>query len=170
MDRIVSNATPLIYLAKANRLNLLQTLIKETLIPESVHQEVVIKGKHLGEKDAFLIDRAISQGWILVRSIKKIYNVQIEIHPGEAEVISLAKESGIEIVLIDDIKGRIASEIAGLRPRGTLWLLLKAVKDHILSFEQFLATLEDIIRAGFYLKEEVYLKAVREAGKLAEVS
>lgn len=170
MDRIVSNATPLIYLAKANRLNLLQALIKETLIPQSVHQEVVINGKQLGEKDAFLVDKAISQGWILVRSSKKMYNAQIELHPGEAEVISLAKESGIEIVLMDDSKGRIASEMAGLRPRGTLWLLLKAVKANILNLDQFLATLENITRAGFYLKEEVYLKAVREARKLTEVS
>ncbi|NIA09178.1 MAG: DUF3368 domain-containing protein [Nitrospiraceae bacterium] len=46
---------------------------------------------------------------------------------------------------------------------GTLWLILKAVKNHSLNFDQFLSTLEDIVQSGFYLKEEVYLKAVRKA-------
>ena len=169
MNRLVSNSTPLIYLAKANRLNLLQAIVKKTLIPEAVYREVVIEGKHLGEKDAFRVDRAITEGWILVKSVKDLYHVEITIHPGEAEVISLAKETKTKIVLMDDVKARVASEMAGLRPIGTLWLILKAVKNQILNFDQFLATLEDITRSGFYLKEEVYLKAVRQARNLAGI-
>ena len=53
MDRIVSNATPLIYLAKSNKLSLLQTIVNQVLIPEAVFQEVVIEGKRLGEKDSY---------------------------------------------------------------------------------------------------------------------
>jgi predicted nucleic acid-binding protein len=167
MDKVVSNATPLIYLAKANQLNLLQTMVKQLFIPEAVYREVVIEGKRLGEKDAYRIERAITQGWIMVQDVKIIYPVEITIHPGEVEVISLAKEKGIEAVLIDDAKARAASELTGLKPVGTLWLILKAVKNHILNFDEFLSTLEDIIQAGFYLKEEVYLKAVRIAKKLS---
>jgi len=166
MDRIVSNATPLIYLAKADQLNLLQNIVKQVFIPEAVHREVVIEGRRLGEKDAFRVEKAIKQGWMIVQGIKSIYPVEIIIHPGEAEVISLAKEKGIEEVLIDDAKARAASEMAGLKPIGTLWLILKAVKDHLLTFDHFLSTLEDIVQAGFYLKEEVYLKVVRQARDL----
>ena len=167
MDRIVSNATPLIYLAKADQLNLLQRIVKRVFIPEAVHREVVIEGKRLGEKDAFRVEKAIKQGWMIVQGIKSIYPVEIIIHPGEAEVISLAKEKGIEEVLIDDAKARAASEMAGLKPIGTLWLILKAVKDHLLTFDQFLSTLEDIVQSGFYLREEVYLKVVRKARELS---
>jgi hypothetical protein len=46
-------------------------MLKETLILEAVHREVVIEGKHLEEKDAFCVYRAISQGWILVQSVKR---------------------------------------------------------------------------------------------------
>jgi predicted nucleic acid-binding protein len=168
MDRVVSNATPLIYLAKANKLSLLQTMVKQVFIPEAVYREVVSEGKRLGEKDAYRVEKAINEGWILVQSAKSIYPVEISIHPGEVEVISLAKEKGIEAVLIDDVKARAASEMAGLRPIGTLWLMLKAVKNHMLDFDEFLSVLEDIIQSGFYLKEEVYLKAVRKARKLSE--
>jgi len=166
MDRLVSNATPLIYLAKANQMSLLQSMVKQVYIPEAVYREVIIEGKRLGEKDAYRVEKAIKQGWIIVQGIKRIYPVEVTIHPGEAEVISLAKEKGIEVVLIDDAKARAASEMAGLKPIGTLWLILKAVKDHLLNFDQFLSTLEDIVQAGFYLKEEVYLKVVRQAREL----
>lgn len=167
MDRVVSNATPLIYLAKANKLSLLQTMVKKVFIPEAVYREVVSEGKRLGEKDAYRVEKAINEGWILVQGVKNIYPVEITIHPGEVEVISLAKGKGIQAVLMDDVKARAASEMAGLRPIGTLWLMLKAVKNHMLDFDEFLSVLEDIIQSGFYLKEEVYLKAVRKARKLS---
>jgi len=35
-------------------------------------------------------------------------------------------------VLMDDAKARASSEMAGLKPIGTLWLILKAVKNHLL--------------------------------------
>jgi predicted nucleic acid-binding protein len=73
----------------------------------------------------------------------------------------------IKIVLMDDIKARTAAETAGLSPKGTLWLLLKAVKRKILNFDQFLVTLEDIVRSGFYIKEDVFLKAVHTAKNLS---
>lgn len=167
MDKVVSNATPLIYLAKANQLSLLQSMVKQVFIPEAVYREVVVEGKRLGEKDAYRVERAIAQGWIIVQGIKIVFPVEITIHPGEVEVISLAREKGIETVLMDDTKARAASEMAGLRPIGTLWLILKAVKNHLLNFDQFLSAFEDILQSGFYLKEEIYLKAVRKARELS---
>lgn len=167
IDRLISNATPLIYLAKADQLKILQNVIHQVLIPQSVYGEVVVEGKNLGEKDAYRVDRAISQGWIIAQEVKNIYPVEIPIHPGEAEVISLAKEMGVERVLLDDVKARVACQLAGLRPIGTLGIILRAVRDHKLSFDQFLTTLDDIVRSGFYLKEEIYLRAVQEAKKIS---
>lgn len=141
MDKLVSNATPLIYLAKANHLKILQTCVRQVFIPQSVFHEVVVEGKRLDKKDAYRVDQAIKQGWILVQEVKEFYPNEIPVHPGEAEVISLAKEMDIEIVLIDDVKARTAGELAGLKPIGTLGILLKAIKDHKLNFEEFLTTL-----------------------------
>ena len=49
---IVSNSTPLIHLAKIERLNLLKEFFEEILIPEAVYQECVVEGKD--SKDAEL--------------------------------------------------------------------------------------------------------------------
>jgi len=167
MDRIVSNARPLIYLAKANHLEVLKDAVHQILIPRVVYQEVVVDGKRLGERDAFRVDQAVLQSWIKVEQAREAYPVEIPIHPGEAEVISLAKAMGVEWVLLDDVKARTASELAGLKPIGTLGILLRAIKDGKLSFDRFLSTLEEMVRSGFYLKEDLYLRAVREANRLS---
>ena len=167
MDKIVSNATPLIYLAKANQLQILREVVFQVFIPQRVYHEVVAEGKRLEEEDAYLVDEAVKEGWISVHQVKKQYPVQIPIHPGEREVISLAKELGILRVLMDDTKARKASELLGLKPTGTLGILLRAVAMHKLTFEHFLDILEGMVQSGFYLREEVYLKAVHEAHKLS---
>ena len=51
MDRIVTNATPLIYLAKFDKLNLLKAIANRVYIPEAVLKEVVIEGRRLGESE-----------------------------------------------------------------------------------------------------------------------
>jgi len=167
MDRIVSNATPLIYLAKADKLVLLQRVIKNVLIPDAVFQEVVVEGKRLGEKDAFRVEKAIAEGWLEVKEVKKIISLQFALHSGEIEVISLAKEKGINAVLMDDTKARSAAEIVGLKAVGTLWVILQAVKSKIIDFDECLSTLEAIIDSGFYLKDEIYIKVIRTARNLS---
>ena len=52
----VSNAGPLIHLAKIGRLNLLKDIFNRIIIPESVKVEVIDKRKERGKPDAFLID------------------------------------------------------------------------------------------------------------------
>ena len=167
MDRIVSNATPLIYLAKADCLDLLRRVIKRTLIPQAVHEEVVVRGKERAEPDAYRVETAIEEAWICVKEVVVHEPVRIALHPGEMDVISLAKEKRISTVLMDDAKARTAADLAGLEARGTLWLLLQAVRSGVIDFERFLATLEILTACGFYLSEDVYLKAIRSARDFA---
>jgi hypothetical protein len=168
MDRIVSNATPLIYLAKTDNLNLLKAIANQVYIPEAVFQEVVIEGKRLGEKDAYRVEKCINQGWLRVKEVKNLLSFDFPLHYGELEVISLAGQEGIKKVLIDDAKARSLADLAGLKPVGTLWVILQAVKNRMLDFDEFLSTLERIIHSGFYLKDEVYIKVIRKARQLSE--
>ena len=168
MDRIVSNATPLIYLAKSNKLSLLQTIVNQVLIPEAVFQEVVIESKRLGEKDSYRVEKAISEGWLKVKKVNNHISFEFSLHAGEIEVISLAREMEIKTVIIDDAKARSAAELAGLIPVGTLGIILHAVKNNIMDFDEFLSTLENIIDSGFYIKDDVYVKVIRTARKLSE--
>jgi predicted nucleic acid-binding protein len=168
MDRIVSNATPLIYLAKTDNLNVLKAVAQQVYIPEAVFQEVVIEGKRLGEKDAYRVEKCIGQGWLKVQKVKSLIHFDIPLHYGELEVISLAVQEGIMNVLIDDAKARSIADLSGLQPLGTLWVILEAVKNRMMGFDEFLSALESIIHSGFYLKDEVYIKVIRKTRELAK--
>ena len=168
MDRIVSNATPLIYLAKADKLTLLKSIVKEVVIPEAVFKEVVMEGKRLGETDAYRVEKCINQGWLKIKEVKNLLSFDFPVHYGELEVISLAVEEEIKAVLIDDAKARSVADLAGLQPVGTLWVILQAVKNRMMDFDEFLSTLESIIHSGFYLKDEIYIKVIRIARQQSE--
>jgi len=167
MKGIVSNATPLIYLAKIGKTDLLKKVFNQVFIPEQVKTEAVNKGKKLGEKDAYLIEKAIKDGWLKV-SKTKIQATPIKLEPGEAAVLSLAKKLGTKEVLIDELPARTAARLLGLTPRGTIYVLLKALEKKEINLNEFLEALRDLANHGFRLKEEVYIEAVGKAREITQ--
>jgi len=168
MSKIVSNATPLIYLGKVGKLNLLECIFGEVIISEEVKREVVDEGKKLKEPDAYLIEKEIKAGWIKVSNVKKLIDVPLKLEKGEISTLSLAKKLGIKEVLIDEAPARTASEVLGLTPRGTIFVLLKALKIREITFDEFLKILNKLLKEGFRLKEEVYLEAIETAKKITQ--
>lgn len=166
MSPVVSNSTPLIYLAKVNKLDLLKSLFTEVFIPQEVKNEVVDKGKMLGKKDAYIVEKAISEGWLKVLTTDTVA-VSIELDPGEIAALSLAKKLKLKEVLIDEASARAAARLLDLTPRGTLFILLKALQKEEIDQEEFLEILNQLLKEGFRLKEEVYLEALKEAKKIA---
>jgi predicted nucleic acid-binding protein len=166
MRDVVSNATPLIYLAKTGRIDLLKKAFGQVFIPEEVKVEVVDKGKMLGEKDAYVIENAISEGWIKVLASDQI-DMPIPLDKGEEAALSLAKKLRLKVVLIDEVSARTAAKLLGLTPRGTLFVLLMALKKEELDLDEFLEVLDELINQGFRLKEEVYMEAVKETRRIA---
>jgi predicted nucleic acid-binding protein len=165
MGQVISNATPLIYLAKAGRINLLKEVFGEVFIPEEVKIEVVDRGKQLGERDAYAIEKAIGEGWLKVLPTE-IVEVPMELDRGEVAALSLAKKLGIKEVLLDEASARAAARLLDLTPRGTIFVLLKALEKKEIDLNEFLKVIDELISHGFRLKEEVYIEAVREARKI----
>jgi len=166
MGGIVSNASPLIYLAKVGRMGLLRKAFGEVFIPDEVKVEVVDRGKELGEGDAYAIERAINEGWLKVSSAEPM-EIPIRLESGEAAVLSLAKKLGLREVLVDEVSARTAARLLDLTPRGTVFVLLRALERREVDLNEFLDLLSKMIRQGFRLKEEVYVEVVREARRIA---
>lgn len=106
---IVSNATPLIYLAKVRKLDLLK-IFEEVVIPEEVKIEL-LAGKLMEMTDAYTVEKAINEGWIKVLKTELI-DVP-EIHLGEKAALSLAKKLGVKEVLVDETSARAAARLLG---------------------------------------------------------
>lgn len=158
---IVSNSTALIYLAKIGKLSLLKELFGKVLIPVEVFREVVTRGKENQHPDAFVIEAATGEGWIEVRGIEAIAELdEFGIDAGESQAISLARSLGLP-ALLDQTHARIAARALGLKPRGTIFVLLAALRKRLLTHEEYLNSLEELVRAGFRMSDEVYLAAVK---------
>lgn len=108
------------------------------------------------------IEGAIEQGWIKLHKTKIIKRLEeFGIDEGEAEAISLAIDLKCKDVLVDQSHARVAAKVFGLTPRGTIFVLLKALRKNIITFDDYLKDLGELIRVGFRMSDEVYVEAVK---------
>jgi len=153
----VSNAGPLIHLAKIGRINLLKEIFNKIIIPRAVKVEVIDKGKEKGKPDAFLID-AID--WIKVMDDPADADQLAErvgIHRGEACAILLAKSLNVP-VLLDDSDARKFALGLGLEVVGSVGVIIRAVRLGVISKEDGLKDLEKLANV-MWLSVNVYEKA-----------
>lgn len=123
---VVSDSSPLIALSSVDRLDLMQLLFDEVIIPVSVHDEVMGQAAKIAAELPFFIRVEPIAAELPVRFLK------LNLHTGESEAIALALERQIQGIILDDKRAReIASEL-GLKVIGTLGLLILAKQKGLL--------------------------------------
>lgn len=153
---IVSDASPLINMAKAGKLNLLRELFGKVLIEEEVKRETIDRGKEEGAPDALVIEDALKEGWIEVDKINEEKSFT-GIHKGEGNSILLAKKHKC-LVLIDEEDAREVARAMGLKVRGSLYVLKKAVERGLISKDDAIRTLDEMIEDSFRISTRIYMK------------
>ena len=127
---IVSDAGPLIGLAKIRKLNILNRLFEKVKIPPSVFHELRITSSRPGAielKEAIEITK-----WIEVSEPAHIPHILLNaIAQGEAEAIALAKKEGL-VLLIDEKRGRKVAQKEKIKITGTGAVLVTAKKKGII--------------------------------------
>ena len=137
---MIINASPLIILAKINKLEILKKIYESVEIASSVYQEVVVKGLEINSIDAHIVKERIESKNIKVlalssefiekaKKIESVYGIDI----GEAETIALALQLNKKEAIIDEISARDAAKAFGIKPIGTLRVLLIAYKNNLIS-------------------------------------
>ncbi len=120
---IVSDAGPIIIFARVGRLSLLREVTGSLIIPNAVHDEIVVsKG---GMPGAAEVARA---GWIRRASVADhsiLDRLPLGLHAGECEAIALAREHGAQL-LVDETRARRAARELGIEVVGTLRILAAA--------------------------------------------
>jgi len=105
---VVSDSSPLIHLARIGRLELLQELFQEIVIPPAVYREVVVEGR--GKHGAELVRSAT---WIKVERLREQalkQSLTLILDEGEAEAIALAVEKHAELVLLDEREAHVIAK------------------------------------------------------------
>ncbi|MGO8674998.1 MAG: DUF3368 domain-containing protein [Limisphaerales bacterium] len=162
MRRIICNSGPLIALGILARLDLLNSLFDEVLVPEAVRREIERGGVRLSGVEDFR--RA---DWVRIVPLKGKRDELLEslLDAGEAAVISLAREQEASLVLIDERKARkIAREIYGLQPIGTARVLVEAKRKSLLP--DIASRFQRLRQEGYWIHDSIVEAALREAGEI----
>lgn len=153
--RIVTNASPLIFLTKIDSLGLLQQCFSHVLVPPAVVAETGLDLPDFVEQS-----RLSDVGEAFVRGGLGT------LHRGELETLMLARERDIDLVAVDDSAARRKAAQMGLRPIGTVGLLVLARRFGHLDEPTAVDKLNQLVdRHGLYLSSTI-LQQVR--GALAE--
>ena len=159
---VVSNTSPLIALARAGRLDLLQAIHGEIIVPDAVFNEITVAGA--GEPGA---QEVAAANWIKRQPAlnRQLVNALcLDLDAGEAEAIALAMECQADLILVDERMGRHAAQRMGLKVTGTLGILIAAKDRGLLASVR---PLLDALRAdaGFWIGDALYGAVVAAAGE-----
>ena len=160
MPKVVSNTTPILSFIKLNRMDILEKIYKEIIIPEAVYQELE-EGKN-----KYYID-ILNNNWIKILKVRNknlIKELEKNLDRGEAEAIALSIEISADLLLLDEKIGRKIAKEKGLKISGTIGVLLKAKKIGILKGVKLL--INELIKKGNYYNESFIKTTLKYAGEL----
>jgi predicted nucleic acid-binding protein len=122
--KVISDSSPLITFHLIDKIDILEKIVEEIVIPEAVYNEITViskKGSKIFQKWA--IDKVIK-----INDISFIKILEMHLGKGEAQVIALANEIEFDLLLIDDLKARKIAQQLDHRCIGSLGILLNAKK------------------------------------------
>lgn len=162
----VFDATPLIYLAKVERLSLIQHLEEASVIPERVYEEVVQTGLRAGYPDARRVERHVDIDQFEVVAVENApllsrLRTNEKLSDADAAVLALA-DARDGVAVMDETYGRDVAASEGIATRGTAYLVLKLAKQEVIDAEEARSVIDAMIEAGWYCSPGVYTKIRRK--------
>ncbi|MGA9995515.1 MAG: DUF3368 domain-containing protein [Pyrinomonadaceae bacterium] len=159
---VVCNTSPIINLSAIGQIIIIQQLYERIIIPEAIYREIAITGSGLaGATEVQTLE------WIETRKLSNrtlVSVIEMELDEGEAEAIALAVELKADLLLMDERKGRTVASRLGLKFIGLLGVLVEA--KHRGLIHSVKPALDDlIVKAGFWMTEELYTRVLHVVGE-----
>ncbi|MDI7260443.1 MAG: DUF3368 domain-containing protein [Thermodesulfobacteriota bacterium] len=146
-EPIIVDTSSLIALERIDLLPILCKIYKEVVIPESVIKE-------FGN---------LSLPCLSIRRVEsnllKLLITELNLGKGESDVIALASQAGLKII-IDDSRARKVAENIGLKLTGTIGVLMKAERLGLIGSAYDKA--RELREKGFYVSEELLLENIAQ--------
>lgn len=153
---IISDTSPITNLIQVGKLDILEQVFGQIIIPEKVYEELSVY-----EKQREAIE---NRNWILVKKVKdrdEVISLEKQLDSGEAEAIVLAKEMNVDLLIVDERKGRKIAEEYGLKIIGLLGVLIQGKKKGYL--KELKPILDKLIEEiGFRVSEKLYNRILKE--------
>lgn len=151
---VVSNSSPLIALARIQRLDLLPAIFESVLIPPAVAREIAPS-------------IPVLPNWLRVQAPNVLLPASLlrrRLGDGEWEALALAIELKADWIILDDLPARRSAEASGLNVIGTLGTLITAKRAGML--ESIRPELDGLRATSFFLSERLYDELLRAAGEI----
>lgn len=162
----VCDASPLIFLAKIRRLELLPDLFPgEILVPDDVQRELVASPIPPAEEAVL---ETFLRSCQVVRIRPKGFR-STALSTADRTVLTLAVREGADRVLADDRLLRDLVEVEGMKPIGTLGVLVLAMRKKRLSAPETRSAIDELVRdhgfrIGIALYERMRVAIDEESG------
>ena len=164
----VSDSTPLIYLAKIGRLDIIRDVFQKIYVPEAVIDEAVTQGKALNMSDASIIEKAVGT-WIIKERVEPEVDAEYSfldnntrLGNGEKEALKLCKQLDAAYFIADDREARRVSSILNIKPIGTCGTVVQAFRQGSITKKEALRVIDDLVKVGFRISSILYRKILDE--------
>jgi predicted nucleic acid-binding protein len=156
---IVTDTSPLRYLALIGEVELLPRLFGTVLCPA----EVAAEATHASAPETLRRLIACPPAWLVIKSaLPAPPDLVAALDAGEAAVIALAETAGADVLLMDERKGRRLAEARGLRVAGTLNIIAEAAARGWLDYDKAVARLRT--ETNFRVSDLIVVLARHHAG------
>lgn len=155
-DAIALDASPLILLSRAGKLDLLVPLAPEIVVPEPVVREIMAKGS-----DDVTVRAVGIVTWLKVVPSPAIPDAirAWDLGEGETSVLAWAYQRSGASAVLDDLEGRRCANSLGIGVLGTVAVVLRAKRRGQIALAR--PVLEDLIRAGMYISNHTLAEVLR---------
>lgn len=163
---LVFDATPLIYLAKAEILGKIRVFDSENIMLESVYKEVVERGKLKGENDATYIQKLIEQNVFKRKgfSEKTSFQENKNLSNTDREVLTFSKQKNA-MIIADDEEMRIVADLEGIEVHGSIYILFRLLSEKNIDKHELKNALDRMINNGWYCSIDFYNEIVGAMSK-----
>ena len=164
---VVSDTTPIISLLKARRVELLEAMFGEVIVPTAVYEELVSNPRFADEAE--LVKSSVFIRKVILHNTQEICLLMRSagLDEGESEAITLARERRAHVLLMDEAKGRQVAKRMGLPVMGTLGLLLASCKRGLLGREDVLECIEAMEKADIRISDTLHRYIIDRLDELA---
>ncbi len=163
---IVDSSSLIIY-GKLNKINILLKLFNEIEITEGVYKEAILEGLEKKLEDSFILKNHLDKNQIkivklddkhlkLADRIQELHNIGI----GESQAIALARQLNRKELIVDEALARETASSFGLKPLGSLRILLLAYKRNLLNEKEVKELVNRMIKLKFRIGAATLIRFV----------
>ena len=151
---VVADASPLIFLAKLTQLDLVPRLLSDDIrMPRLVYREVMLPGIDPIERD--LLQSFLAN--CTIEAVPRPRSFASAMNAADNAALTLAVRNKATVLLCDERVTRIMAQGEGIRPLGTLGVLLQAMRTGLLTRSETRRMVDLLVGTrGFRIGIELY--------------